>query len=434
MKKICKILVCFMLVFCTMFAFAACDKINWSKTTNDTSSVLSNGGVITVRDGYMYFVNGTKTNDGKGNKGNIVQSAIYKVAVDAEQNIVEDATYEKVVNALVGFKNGSIYAFGDYIYYTTPCNDVNKNAGVLFDKTEFRRYDLVNHESQLIYTTKVSKENFNFSYYKQGDGLYLLVHEEGSTKTLRSIKIDTEMKTVFVKTSVQSTMFSKDGGTATGANSYAYYTLPADTTSEFMTGVRVYKILPNGTDNVKISEGKAVTLDSVVGNKLIYLYDTTYYFAEIVEGEQTITFDFNVVTANKYDTMLINDDLSVLVLDGNILRKIKYENGQRVVDKQIYLVGTKIKIVGMYDETYLVYISSDKVYKIDVVSDTSVKPIGISATTLATIEDGSRMLPEIVGDYLYGFSKEKSSSVIYMYRFALDVEEEKDAERIGVVE
>jgi hypothetical protein len=88
----------------------------------------------------------------------------------------------------------------------------------------------------------------------------------------------------------------------------------------------------------------------------------------------------------------------------------------------------------MYDEKYLVYTSSDKAYKIDVDSATSVKPVQISATTLNTIEDGSRLLPEIVGDYLYGFCKDKDSSVIYMYRFQLDVEEEKDAERIGVVE
>ena len=53
----------------------------------------------------------------------------------------------------------------------------------------------------------------------------------------------------------------------------------------------------------------------------------------------------------------------------------------------------------MYDN-YLVYSISSVIYKIDVVSD-SVKPVKISETKIDEIKDDSRLIPEIVGDYLY---------------------------------
>lgn len=435
MKKLGRILVCFMLVLCTVFTFAACGSVNWSKTTNDTSKVTNNGGIVTVRDGYMYFINGTKENNGKGNKGNIVQSAIYRVKIDAEGKVADDAKYEKVVNALVGYENGSVFAFGNYIYYTTPCNDVNKSSEVLFNKTEFKRYDLINKESQLIYTTTTSKEDFEFSYYKQGNGLYLLVYEGGESDTLKSIKIDTEMKTIFTKNKVQSVLFAEHGGEETGANSYAYYTLSADMYSANPSGVRVYKVMPNGADNKKISEGKTVSLLTVRANKLIYSCDSTCYFSEISEGQNTLEFNStNVVCYNTYDTIIFNEDLSVIVLDNNTLRKMKYENGKRTIDKAIYVYNDKttMDIIGMYDN-YLVYSISSVIYKIDVVSD-SVKPVKISETKIDEIKDDSRLIPEIVGDYLYALCTDKDSDVTYLYRFDLTVDEATDAKRIGVIE
>ena len=435
MKKIYKALICFALIVCSLFAFSACGSINWSKTTNDTTKISNNGGVLVVRDGYMYFINGTKTNNGTGNKGDVVQSAIYRVAVDADGKIADNAKYEKVVNNLVGFDNGSVFAFGDFIYYTTPCNDVNKSGEVLFNKTEFRRYDLKNKESQLIYTTTVSEEDFEFSYYKQGNGLYLLVYEAGETKTLKSIKIDTEMKTIFTKKNIKSAMFAENGGTQSGANSYVYYTLDADQNSEYTSGVRVYKVLPDGKDLQKISEGENVSLLTVRGNKLIYSLDSYVYFSEITTGALTLKFETtNIVTYNTYDDIIFNDDLSVIVMDNNVLRKIKYESGKKVTDVKIYTYdeNKSVEFIGISGDN-LIYTISNVVYKINVV-ESSVKPIQISKTSLEKGEEGTRMIPEIVGNYLYGFCKDSDSKMVYMYKFDLTVDTAKDAERIGVAE
>ena len=66
MKKILKVTLSVALAFVCIFSFTACKK-KVSSTTVDTSKVVStngtstNGGVTVVYDGYLYFINGTKT-------------------------------------------------------------------------------------------------------------------------------------------------------------------------------------------------------------------------------------------------------------------------------------------------------------------------------------------------------------------------------------
>lgn len=440
MKKFLKGLLCFALVIVSVFAFAACKDKGWSETTNDTSKVYSNGGILAVVDGYMYFVNGTKTNDGTGNKGNIVKSAIYKVKVDENGKIANDATYEKVVNALVGFENGSIFVYGNFIYYTTPCNDVNKNGEVLYNKTCIMRYDIAKNKSQLIYTTNVSKEEFVFGYYKNGTDLYLAVYEKGETKKLTTIKIGSEMTTVIEKTDVQAAIFAENGGEAVGAQSYIYYTLSADIMSEYTSGTRVYKVLPNGNDDTKISEGKTISLLTVRGNKLLYTYNKNTYASSVVDGNMTLSYETkDIVTYIQYETVIYNEDLSVIVMDGTTLRKIKYENGVKTIDRAIYMFddNTTVEFVGITKiagKDNLIYVVSNTAYKINVEDETGIIPIKLSKTSVDKTEDKSLLLPEIYGNYLYVFHTDDKTKVTYMYAIDLTASEAGDATQIGVAE
>ena len=118
MKKFFKGLLLSVLAFVCVFAFSACgDPI--SDTTVDLSKVeisngqTTNGGITTIYNGYLYFINGTKTNDGKSATGN-KRGAIARVKIDAEGKL-DETTYEILVDDLVGFSNGSLYFFGDYM-------------------------------------------------------------------------------------------------------------------------------------------------------------------------------------------------------------------------------------------------------------------------------------------------------------------------------
>ena len=123
-------------------------------------------------NGYLYFINGTKTNDGTGNQtGKVVKSAIYKAKCDEDGNVVLNsdgsiAQISQVVSSLVGFSNGSLHIFGNYLYYTTPNNGKNNKGEVLYYQTCFYRYDLTTGASQRIYTTvqNSTSEEIQFTY------------------------------------------------------------------------------------------------------------------------------------------------------------------------------------------------------------------------------------------------------------------------------
>ena len=143
------------IAFVCVFTFTGC-KPKVSATTTDMSKTIyneqmTNGGVTIVHDGYLYFINGTKENNGTSAKKN-VKSAVCRVKID-EEGVIDEETYEVVVDNLVGFNNGSIAIFGDYLYFATPNDEVNYQDVVLYYQTNFMRYDLVNKKSYLLYTT-----------------------------------------------------------------------------------------------------------------------------------------------------------------------------------------------------------------------------------------------------------------------------------------
>ena len=92
MKKFIKCVLSVALVFVIAFSVTGCKK-KISSTTTDTDKVMSvdgkstNGGTTVVYDGYLYFINGTKTNDGTNAKDN-VRGAVYRVSYDEETGVV----------------------------------------------------------------------------------------------------------------------------------------------------------------------------------------------------------------------------------------------------------------------------------------------------------------------------------------------------------
>ena len=158
MKRFLKCCFSLVLAVTVIFSFTAC-KTKISKTTTSTKNVKevngvsTNGGISVVYKNYLYFINGTKTNDGTSLTKN-KKSAICRVKYDPATGEVNKNTYEVVVSNLVGFEDGSIHFFGDFIYYATPCAEKNYKGEVLYNRTTFMRYDLVNREKHEIYTTK----------------------------------------------------------------------------------------------------------------------------------------------------------------------------------------------------------------------------------------------------------------------------------------
>lgn len=432
MKKVLKSIFAIMFCFVSLLAFTACGKTSYSKTTNSTEGVISNGGVSVTYNGYVYFINGTKENNEKNNKSSNVQGAIYKAKLDDEGKIVENTT-TRVIDKLVGFSDGQIFIFGDFLYYSTPCTDKNKEGEMLNNKTEFRRYDLAKKKDQLIYTTATSSDTITYTYYKNGNNLNLVVFEKNSA-TLKSIQIGDKMKTIFTKKNVQSVLFSDNAGenksTTSFADQYIFYTLSYDENSATRHGVRVFKVKPDGTGEEKISEGLSLSLLTIKGGKLIYAESDYVYCKEISNGKDTISLSSDkIICYDNYDKIIFqeSDPETVIFVDDNLLRIVSWNSGS-YDGKEINLGDSvdedDIELIGVY-ENYVIYQNSNKIYKVKFKNATTdeTSPVCLSTSSIDDADDS--FAPEINGDYVYGMVTDSSTKTTYIYR----VEIETPAER-----
>lgn len=458
MKKFLKSFLVLVLCFCTCLTFVGCNNSTWSETTNETKNMVSNGGVVLYHDGWIYFVNGTKEISEAVNNGNNTQAGIYRVkATDGTIDYLkndkgeETKSFEKiepVVKKLVGFGKGSIFIFGDYLYYTTPSDKKNDDGEMLTGKTEFRRYDLVNKGDQLLYTTKASDDTVTFTYYKQGTSLYLVVYEKTSA-ILTSVKIGKEPTTVFTKEEVKSAVMSETQGVTTAvgdfANLYVYYTLDYAEDADIKRGNRVFKIKPDGTKEQLISEGDNISLLSVKAGALIFSDDSKAVYAQkIVDGEETLSKQ-NVVCQKTYDNIIfLNEGGNVvaLVYDNTTIRKLVFTDGEFDSKNNIYEFdkNDKVKFIGV-DGDYVIYQLSSLVYKIkyNVADGEENYPIKLSTTKIDDAKDA--MAPEIMDGYVYGFYTDTSAKVTYMYRIRIqtpkeagELDEDNNPKEVGEAE
>lgn len=430
MKKVLKSIFAFMICFVSLLAFTACGNTNLSKTTNDTTGVVSNGGVSVTYNGYVYFINGTKTNNKENNTGKLVQGAIYKAQLDENGNVVKDS-YERVVDRLVGFKNGQIFIFGDFLYYATPCRDKNKAGEMLTGKTEFRRYDLKKNKDQLLYVSASSDDTLTYTYYKDGENLNLVVYEKTSA-TLKSIRIGDKVQTLFTKENVKSAIFSDNAGESKTelslADQYIFFTLSYEENGEIQHGVRVYKIKADGTGEQKISEGESVTLLTIRAGRLVYSLNSYIYSAKITNGEDTLSFEIaDVVCYKNYENILfLEDDAnSVLVVDNDTLRTISWENGtQESTIITDFSNGDNVKFIGI-DGDYLIYLYSKNVYKIKFKNATDDEMVETKLSTTSIDEASDLIAPEINNGYVYGMYTDSSKKQTYLYRINLKTPAER---------
>lgn len=474
MKKIFKPLVVVALIICVCFSFVGCKEKPWSPTTNNSDNVISNGGIVAEHNGWLYFVNGTKSNNEENNKGQTTQAGIYRVKLDEDGNIAykdngsqtadsdkdeeeekpkEFLQIEPVVRSIVGFNNGSIHIFGDYLYYATPCKDKNKDGNMLINKTEFRRLDLVNGHDQKLYTTKNSSDTISYAYYKLGASLNFVIYEKNA-QTLTSILVEKETKVNFVKEKVTSAVMSENFGEGT-TDKYIFYTLSYDQEGTVLRGNRVYRICADGSDLKQINTGDSnigisISLLAIKADKLLYSVDSHVYAMQITaETTELVISESNVVCYGNYENTIFFEDesgnLSAVVYDNSTIRLISWKDGKfEPIDIcNEFDSNDKVTFIGLKNTdkgNFVVYLLDSLVYKVKISADESeeISPIKLSTTKINSASN--LMTAEILGDYIYGFNTD--SSVTYMYRINIntpkDLGEEdteiKAAEFIGVKE
>ena len=490
MKKFLKGFAACVLACVCFFGFTACGT-KLSTTTVDTSKVLvsngksTNGGSTVVHNGYLYFINGTKTNDGKSLKDNKL-SAICRVKYDKTTGKITSSTYEVVVDSLVGFEDGTLNIFGDFLYYTTPSYDVNSKNEVLYNKTKFMRYDIVNQKSYELYTTALndSSETISYAYYVVGDSLNLLVYESVSA-TITSLKIDKKVTTNYVLSNISGCLFSENNGKAAGsvdANSFVYFTQNySGYAEEYKDGVKVFRVSPTDKNTIHClsNEGKSVSLLTIRNGSLFFALKSTITENSIVYS-QKITGASNerlVFEGNEFNYIAYADEIFVENSDGTTsllyLDPESYElwiMDRDASGSKTYTLLNKFTkpsssgssgsqedtfaMVGLttinetieednpatedVDETktanitYLVVISNSLLYKVEVAREVdgvkthseSADIIQLSKTKFVMPTTSSLIVPEIIDKYVYAMAKEldeKDKETGKTYLYRVDI-------------
>lgn len=479
MKKFLKCCVSAVLAVVIVAGFTGC-KTKLSDTTVSTekvkkiSGVSTNGGISVVYGDYLYFINGTKTNDGTSSKDN-VRSAVYRVSYNTETGKAGD-DYERVVDDLVGYENGSLYFFGDFMYYTSPSSDVNYKGDKLYYKTKFMRYDLVNKKSYELYTTSQneSDDNLSYAYYIVGDTLNLLVYES-TTSTLKSLKINKEVTENYTIEDIASCVLSENQGTCVtegktvDANNYVFYTKNPEMDEAIQTGVKVYRVSPVTNNSECIySDGGSIALLTIRNGKLIYSLNDLIY-SQTISGNATdkITNSLkNIISYGTYDNVIFiekaDGTVAVLYVDDGSDEDYKiivadYAEG-RADDEKINQITTlsdsdSFSLVGLarlYEQDedssdysyvlYLVYIDTNIMYKLEIAREVNgeyvyskyTSPVKLSTTT---INSASGLIAgEIAGDKVFAMSSVDDDTYMYQIDLAISKDSTKSATLVGVKE
>lgn len=488
MKRILKSCLVVLVAVCLAFPLVACKKKVSPTTTNVdnvkvVNGVSTNGGLTVVHGEYLYFINGVKTNDGSSQDDN-TRSAICRVKYDAGTGETS-GEMEVVIDELVGFKYGALHIFGDYLYYTTPCADKNANATILYNKTTFKRYDLVNKKSYTIYTTTLnsSSETVEYAYYVDGETLNLVVYET-SNATITSLKIDNKISTNYVISEVTDCIFSENYGKPTtsatvDANSFVFYSKSPDKYEAQQTGSKIYKTSPTTDNSVLISKGATITLLSIRAGKLLYTYDSVVCAQTITaKTDETLLLDkTNCISRSDVNAIYIEnyklegkDETAKLVKsegDITVLAFSEYEDSKAYyfslfqwtnanepishTNVSLQTSATDFEFVGLTtieeivveddedtDENeeekgkflYALYKDSNKLYKVQIASleDENANSMKVSMHSEKVQLSGSTLtattgtlLPETIGNYLFILS-EKEDDDSNKYSYLIKVD------------
>ncbi len=333
MKKIMLLVVSLLLA--TTLTLAGCSS-NGSGLKNNpiiTEAVINNGGISVQKGQYLYFTNGfassAELKAGDNDWGDTSFGAIYRTKLNTDNSISYDSngfltSVERVVPKLVGYENGSFYIYGDYIYYSTPNNNKDRNGNSLVKLTDYFRVKINGTENTKLFTSETeSLTAADWTIMVTGGNHYLVV-KDGSK--LVSVKANGKVSDkVVMATDVASaafatydTFYNNERATVEKFNNYVYYTrstresdnLPASISGNYLARV---KVNTSTEEIVFTANAETYTMVAVKNNSIYYNMSTStslqsklLYKNEIVNG--TINASNRVqLTFLEYDKVFVLD-------------------------------------------------------------------------------------------------------------------------------
>ena len=369
------IVLALMLVFSVVFGFAACGtNTGFNDGPKTTDVVVGNGTSAVVYGDYVYYTNGyTSYKDVAETNvyGKVSYAAVYRTKLvdgkvvenekklDEEGNEVFDKTQGIqntgiLVSKVCGFEKQQLYIFDNYLYYTTPGNQVAKDGTIQSDRVDFCRIKIDGHSrGEKLFTSDATVDNITYYMYKYSNNVYLVVLDGNVLKIAECTKNGFGLKVLdskYVVSSVAKTRYTRSDQTVAALDDSVYFTYTDDDT---ITGnvLAKYELASKKISTVGILNDSTYTLLNSIGGRLYYnkqqlsgagtagayLYYNTLSGARFDESEYKLS-------NNAYSSSSIfvsnSDSIGAFINDGtNIYKFLSDGSKTKIVDGNATVVA-----------------------------------------------------------------------------------------------
>ena len=445
MKRFTKLFIC--LLLCVMsVCLVACDNrsekdknFNYPASSGD---VYGNGGLAVRKGNCLYYVNGYKTVDSMTEQGaSYVLGSLMIAELDANGNVVTDENkvmknefINTMTDKLCGFEATNLFIGGDYLYFTTPCQeDESENSGSdpvwAKDRVEFYRIKLDKSSTpEEVYQSTVSYSNLKFEYYYEGGYTYILVYEGGKSKdsstTDALIRVNTSTKeSVVIKENVLSYVFADSADKI-------FYSFKKDDLYQ----LNQYNIATNKSTQFTSKE-KDFDIVDVKNNKVFISYETSYDFVKstdlyVANISPKQAFSICVYGIQAYDKTYISEDAKYFVGIKDNKVKIEKLGVDLKLNKVVDADAEKITFVGM-GNGLLVYVDNNNIIKSFSYYDYAEEG-KLEIKEHSKVEGINTTYLDLDEDYVYFYKTVTNNS--YLHRVSLNdtfVEDETNDQMIG---
>ncbi len=455
MKKLTKILICFML--CVFgFGLVACGDPRTKEEKSFTyptsgDQTYGNGGLAVRKGNYIYFVNGYNSVENISNKKDsytLGSLMLMKLGSNGEivtddNGLIKDDYYITMHEKLCGYEATNLFIHGNYLYFVSPCLE-NESGDEVWAKERvvFNRIKLdKSSEVEEVYSSGVKYDNLEYQYYVDGGKLYILALEKGDSyyedygkDALIRVNASSKSSSV-VATDVSEVLFADNANeiffTKHSSSDEKYYLkqykIADNEAINYNSFDKTFDIIAveNGKVFVSIAHDFGSSTDvysSIIANKSGF--QNVVWFTE--SYEVSVTPDGHVILVSGKEMKIVKDqDEFITIVDENT----KYEEDETKTGV------TEINIINFINGCVLFYDKDSDGSNLNLVSySNALAGSDVKINTLTTIsaieEDYAYFDLDEEENLLYFYKKEGSN--YYLNRIKVDYQSEETEEMVGV--
>ncbi len=437
MKKFTRILICLILCVFTI-GLAACgdDKDNFAYPSSSMQT-YSNGGLSVQKGDYLYFVNGYQSADNMTEKDASYHVGALMIAkLDAngdlilnDDGLLGDDYYRVMSDKLCGFEATGLYIFGDYLYFTSPCqeNEAGKDGEWAKGRVDFYRIKLdKSGKVERLYTSGVENENLQYEYYYNGNNTFILVYESGDTLNSSGganilKRIDTsDASSTEISRDVSSAVMAEDGD--------KIFYVRTDDDGKYV--LNKYDIVSNNSSQYLGKFANEITVEFVV-NGYVYITETHGSNSDLKRSKISTNgaFTDSIPAISNYTSFEVTPNGEMVVaITGNTIDFYLYGNSSPALN---YLEDTDIETINFigfangsivyYDDSNAIKMVSYANYLID---------HSLEIVTVATLSDVNTDYFDLDDSYLYFYKTVGNNS--YLHRLSVNNNNGETEEMVGV--